>query len=91
MIIRKLGVFINSGTGISKAISISKTKKITASKKNRRENGKRAEFLGSNPHSNGLSFSRSEFVRVAKIHAKVKTRDGIKIASLKLNTNRSIY
>lgn len=32
-------------------ISTSKIKKITAIKKNRRENGSRADPLGSNPHS----------------------------------------
>lgn len=40
-------------------ISTSKIKKIIAIKKNRREKGNRAEFLGSNPHSNGEFFSRS--------------------------------
>jgi hypothetical protein len=40
-----------SGIGISRAISTSKIRKITASKKNRKENGVRAEWLGSNPHS----------------------------------------
>jgi len=51
------------GSGVSKAISISNTKKITASRKNRRENGIRAEFLGSKPHSKGDSFSRNELWR----------------------------
>jgi len=36
--------------------------KITAIKKNRDENGSRAEFLGSKPHSNGDLFSRSSFI-----------------------------
>ena len=45
--------------GISKVISTSKIKKITAIKKNCKEKGKRAVFLGSNPHSNGEAFSRS--------------------------------
>lgn len=40
-------------------ISTSKIKKITAIKKNCIENGIRAEFLGSNPHSKGDLFSRS--------------------------------
>jgi len=38
---------------------MSKTRKITASKKNRMENGRRADLLGSNPHSKGDVFSRS--------------------------------
>lgn len=45
--------------GISKAISTSKIKKITAIKKNCNLKGNRAEFLGSNPHSKGEFFSRS--------------------------------
>jgi len=50
---------------------MSKTRKITARRKNRSENGIRAEFFGSNPHSNGESFSRSWFERMATIHAIV--------------------
>lgn len=45
--------------GNSSAISTSKIKKITAIRKNRNENGKRALDLGSNPHSKGDLFSRS--------------------------------
>ena len=44
------------GTGNSSAISTSKIMKITAIRKNRDENGSRAEFFGSNPHSNGDLF-----------------------------------
>ena len=40
-------------------ISISKIKKIIATKKKWIEKGRRAEFLGSKPHSKGLFFSRS--------------------------------
>ena len=47
------------GIGNSKAISTSKIMKITAIRKNRDEKGSRAEFFGSNPHSNGDLFSRS--------------------------------
>lgn len=50
---------IIKGIGNKKTISISKIKKITANKKNRKENEIRAEFFGSNPHSNGLHLSRS--------------------------------
>jgi hypothetical protein len=45
--------------GNSRAISTSKFKKITSIRKNRSENGSRADLLGSNPHSNGDLFSRS--------------------------------
>lgn len=59
------------GIGSSSAISTSKIMKITAIKKNRDEKGNRAEFLGSNPHSNGDLFSRSSLIffeiRVARI------------------------
>lgn len=40
-------------------ISTSKIRKIIVIIKNRREKGKREEFLGSNPHSKGEFFSRS--------------------------------
>mgnify|MGYP001563487500 CR=1 FL=1 len=47
------------GIGRRIAISTSKTKKIIAIIKNRREKGIRAEEKGSNPHSKGEDFSRS--------------------------------
>jgi hypothetical protein len=50
------------GIGYSSAISTSKIIKITAIKKNRGENGSRAEFFGSNPHSNGDLFPRSSLI-----------------------------
>lgn len=42
---------------------------MMARRKNRIENGIRAEFLGSNPHSKGDSFSRSIVDRLFKIKA----------------------
>jgi hypothetical protein len=58
------------GIGSSSAISTSKIIKITAIRKNRDEKGSRAEFFGSNPHSNGDLFSRSSLlffeIKVAK-------------------------
>lgn len=45
--------------GRNRVNSTSKIAKIIAIKKKWRENGSRAEFFGSNPHSNGLIFSRS--------------------------------
>ena len=50
------------GIGNRSAISTSKIMKITAIKKNRDEKGSRAQFFGSNPHSNGDLFSRSSFI-----------------------------
>jgi len=49
----------NSGVGIKRTISMSNTIKIIARRKNRIENGVRALWCGSNPHSNGEDFSRS--------------------------------
>lgn len=54
---------IKIGIGIRSTISISNTMKITARRKNRIENGDRADRIGSNPHSNGDSFSRL-FIKV---------------------------
>ena len=50
------------GIGSTSAISTSKIMKITAIRKNRDENGNRAEFFGSNPHSSGDLFSRSSLI-----------------------------
>lgn len=64
------GVFIivgRSGIGSSNTISTSNTMKIIANRKNRIENGIRAVFFGSNPHSNADDFSRSLFVRMFRI------------------------
>lgn len=63
--------------GNNSTISTSKIKKITASKKNRKEKGSRADPRGSNPHSNGDDFSRSITVRYDRIHAKAITITGI--------------
>lgn len=45
--------------GKIRAISTSKIRKITVIRKKCKENGIRADDLGSNPHSNGEHFSRS--------------------------------
>lgn len=68
--------FIARGRGSRSAISMSNTKKITASRKNRMENGRRALFFGSNPHSKGEAFSRSirdraDRAMIIKIRARV--------------------
>ena len=78
------------GIDIRRTISISKTMKIIASKKNRVEKGIRAVLLGSNPHSNGEDFSRSSDDRVAKIHAAINTTEGIKIAIIEEVVTRFI-
>lgn len=60
--------------------STSKTKKITAKRKNRVENGSRADRCGSNPHSNGESFSRLIDARVPRIRVKTESRTGNRVA-----------
>lgn len=75
--LNRLQDFVIKTMGNNKVSSTSKIMKITAIKKNCNENGMRAEFLGSNPHSNGLFFSRSENVfidlkfRMIKIIIKI--------------------
>jgi hypothetical protein len=49
-------VIIVIGMGNSSAISTSKIMKVTEIRKNLDEKGSRAEFFGSNPHSNGDLF-----------------------------------
>lgn len=45
------------GSGSNSAISRSNSKKVIATRKNFIENGRRAELIGSNPHSYGFAFS----------------------------------
>lgn len=54
--------------------------KIMARRKNRIEKGIRAVLLGSNPHSKGEDFSRSELDRALKIQAAARIRVGRSIA-----------
>lgn len=78
--------------GISRVISTSKIRKITAIKKNCNEKGSRAEFLGSNPHSNGLLFSRSINVFFEIIEARNIIKDEIiKINVLNIIIMRITY
>lgn len=74
------------GAGSKSTISISNTKNKTASKKNRSENGIRAEALGSNPHSKGDIFSLSFIDREDIKKAAINTTIGIIIA--KINAKR---
>lgn len=84
--------FFNMAMGIGRrmAISMSNTKKITANKKKRKEKGVRAEFLGSNPHSKGLIFSRSAFVRLVSSLVKDSSRQDKITAISKLKINKFI-
>lgn len=77
MIVIESCEYRSNGIGINNTISMSNTIKITANKKNRVENGIRADFKGSNPHSNGDDFSRSLYLRIYKRVARVKSTRGI--------------
>lgn len=58
---------------------------MIVSKKNRMENGIRADFIGSNPHSKGESLSRSIDDRWESIKAVNKTTIGT--IEARVNTN----
>jgi hypothetical protein len=83
VLISKIDILVESvriGIGISRTISMSNTMKIIARRKNRIENGIRALWFGSNPHSKGEDFSRFEVERIAVIHAIINTMVGKMIA-----------
>lgn len=71
-----------NGIGINNTISISNTIKMIANRKNRIENGTRALWLGSNPHSNGDDFSRSVDVRIDSTQDSINKINVIKIATV---------
>ena len=73
-------LYIKIGVGIRSTISMSNTRKMIAKRKNRIENGIRAKWLGSKPHSNGDIFSRWRFIRSDRNIAKTKRIIGIAIA-----------
>lgn len=55
--IKSLLVWEAQGRGNRSAISKSNSKKVMATRKNFIEKGRRADPIGSNPHSYGLDFS----------------------------------
>lgn len=81
----------HKGIGISNAISISNIKKITTKRKKRVENGRRAEFFGSKPHSKGELFSRSMEERCDKQIVAIIIINGIKILKYKTNRRKDIH
>lgn len=88
----KLEVWKIPIVGKIRAISTSKIKKIIAIKKNRKEKGKRAEFIGSNPHSKGEDFSRSITAFLDKTEAKpITTLLIIKITVPIIKTKKITY
>lgn len=64
--------------GKIKINSTSKIKKINAIKKNRIEKGRRAEYLGVNPHSKGLIFSRSCSIFILNAEPRNKSKKDTK-------------
>jgi hypothetical protein len=78
--------------GKIRAISTSKIRKIMAIKKNRIEKGRRAEFIGSNPHSKGDDFSRSILAFFERTEANpITTTLTKKIKDLMIKTKKIIY
>jgi hypothetical protein len=59
---------------------------MTAIKKNRKENGRRDELLGSNPHSKGDLFSRSTMEFLDNKEARSITMDVIKISTIPMES-----
>lgn len=62
IIVEVLIVWIAHGSGSRRAISRSNNRNVIATKKNFIENGRRAELVGSNPHSYGFAFSEYRFI-----------------------------
>ncbi len=60
-IVPRLFDWIAQGRGSRRAISKSKRRKVMATRKNFMEKGRRADPMGSNPHSYGLVFSAYMF------------------------------
>ena len=70
---------------------MSNIRKITTNRKNRVENGNRAEFFGSNPHSKGELFSRSIEDRCDKqIVARIITA-GMRTLKYRMNKRKDIH
>ena len=70
---------------------MSNTKNNTANKKNRRENGIRADSFGSKPHSNGDIFSASSVDREDNTNAANNTKIGRANATVDKNRERVIH
>lgn len=74
---------IAHGRGSSRAISRSNKRNRIATKKNRMENGSRADPSGSNPHSYGDSFSESGVIWASQkfraVRRMLRVRDMVSI------------
>lgn len=89
-VVRK-GSWSAKGMGRRSATSTSKIKNTTASKKNRSEKGVRAEFLGSNPHSNGAWVSIAVRCRDAVIKAIRVSSLGTMMARAKIGAKMAMW
>ena len=64
--------WVAHGSGSRRAISKSNKRNIIATRKNRIENGSRADPRGSKPHSYGDSFSGSGFIWASQKFSRVR-------------------
>lgn len=76
---------ISRASGNIRTSSTSKIRKIIVTIKNRNEKGVRAFLLGSNPHSNGVSFSRENNLALPAIVASI-----IRINEIVIEINKTM-
>lgn len=67
------------GRGRRRAISRSKRRNVMATRKNFIENGRRADPMGSNPHSYGLVFLNMRLVGVVRMRLVRVGRLGLRL------------
>ena len=79
--------------GSRRTTSTSKIRNRIVTRKNRSEKGVRALLRGSNPHSNGVSFSRCFSVFFPRVKAKAKrkaaTKKAVRVVAETVYNNRS--
>ena len=94
IIVEVLIVWIAHGSGSRRAISRSNNRNVIATKKNFIENGRRAELVGSNPHSYGFAFSEYRFIWGSQNATRISVRDNkilMKITVYRLITLFWVY
>lgn len=80
-----LVVWIAHGRGSSRAISRSNSKNVIATRKNFIEKGRRAELVGSNPHSYGFAFSEYRFIWGSQNAIETRMRDRVILIVIIIN------
>ena len=85
IIVNVFVVWIAHGRGRSKAISRSKSRNVIATRKNFIENGRRAELVGSNPHSYGFAFSAYKFIWGSQNAIIIRIKDRIVLIEIIIN------